>query len=765
MRIRSEVNVKKRQRVILIILLICLLVISSGCHRKEKGEIGGTNNTMGRYVEGTLQFPREFTQTNGIVKQNDGSYLSFDGQNGLFESTDQGSSWHRKETAWLQELGTGGYYISEAVISQSGEIAIIYYFYSEDGNSDQPARCVYIAADESVREIKIELEDAFLLKLLFKEDGRLFFCDTAGRVYEIDKKNGESTELCQTDSYIEYWNFVGEKLVTISTGDRKSLIFDLNMKQIEEEDTVLDRFLQDVSKVDQGFNSDSSVVLIARGEEENSMYLACRGGLYYHVLGGNVMEQVVDGKLSTFGNPSSRLVSLTAGDDKTFLVLYSGGELIRYNYDDTVPTVPETELRIYGLEENKTIRQAIAKYQRENPEVYVNFEIGISNEDAVTTEEAVKVLNTEIIAGKGPDIILMDKLSVEYYAEKGVLLELSPVLEDRKEQLFTNISDTYKKEDKIYAVPARFSFSILAGRSSDVNQISDLATFAAAIQEIRAHEAVGNILGIYTEEELLDLLSISCGPSWIKEDGTIDQEKLKEFFFYAKQIYEAEKLGITPDMDKAYRETEESNANQTEDIQDAVINALYLSAGDQRIACGYVSGIDMDYTVISSLFHSLHETGSIQSFQLQAHNVYLPKTVVAINANTANVAKAREFIRLLLSEQIQSVDLSDGLPVNKASFEKLLADSTKNGEAAEDTGTLGMTGKNGDTILLELKKLSGKEAGQLRSLVENLGTPDLTDRILLDCVRTLGPSALNGKKNIDQVVLEIIEKQQIRLKE
>lgn len=756
---------KKGQRVIRIILLICLLVISSGCHRKEKGEIGGTNNTMGRYVEGSLQFPREFTQTNGIVKQNDGSYLSFDGQNGLFESTDQGSSWHRKETAWLQELGNGAYYISEAVISQSGEIAIIYYFYSEDGNSDQPARCIYIAADESVREINIELEDAFLLKLLFKEDGRLFFCDTAGRVYEIDKKDGECTEICQTDSYIEYWNFVGEKLVTISTGDRKSLIYDLNMKQIEEEDTVLDRFLQDVSKVDQGFNSDSSVVLIARGEEENSMYLACRGGLYYHVLGGNVMEQVVDGKLSTFGNPSSRLVSLTAGDDKTFLVLYSGGELIRYTYDDTVPTVPETELRIYGLEENKTIRQAIAKYQRENPEVYVNFEIGISNEDDVTTEDAVKVLNTEIIAGKGPDIILMDKLSVEYYAEKGVLLDLSPVLQDRKGQLFTNISDTFKKEDKIYAVPARFSFSILAGRSIDVNQISDLATFAAAIQEIRAREAVGNILGIYTEEELIDLLSISCGPSWIKEDGTINQEKLKDFFFYAKQIYETEKMGITPDMDKAYRETEESNADQTEDIRDAVTNALYLSAGDQRIACGYVSGIDMGYTVITSLFHSLHETGSIQSFQLQAHNVYLPKTVVAINANTANAAKAREFIRLLLSEQIQNVDLSDGFPVNKASFEKLLADSTKNGEAAEDTGMLGMTGKNGDTILLELKKLSGKEAGQLRSLVENLGTPDLTDRILLDCVRTLGPSALNGKKNIDQVVLEIIEKQQIRLKE
>ena len=52
----------------------------------------------------------------------------------------------------------------------------------------------------------------------------------------------------------------------------------------------------------------------------------------------------------------------------------------------------------------------------------------MSGDDGVTRTDALKTLNTEIMAGKGPDILILDGISSETYVEQGMLEDLSGIL-------------------------------------------------------------------------------------------------------------------------------------------------------------------------------------------------------------------------------------------------------------------------------------------------------------------------------------------------
>ena len=63
--------------------------------------------------------------------------------------------------------------------------------------------------------------------------------------------------------------------------------------------------------------------------------------------------------------------------------------------------------------------------QREHTDVYISYEIGCAGEEGFNWEDALKSLSTQLLAGKGPDVLDLTGLPWESYAEKGVLLDLS----------------------------------------------------------------------------------------------------------------------------------------------------------------------------------------------------------------------------------------------------------------------------------------------------------------------------------------------------
>ena len=51
----------------------------------------------------------------------------------------------------------------------------------------------------------------------------------------------------------------------------------------------------------------------------------------------------------------------------------NGGRLVSYKYSADTPTVPDTELTIYSLEENSGIRQAVVMFQKKYPDIYLQM--------------------------------------------------------------------------------------------------------------------------------------------------------------------------------------------------------------------------------------------------------------------------------------------------------------------------------------------------------------------------------------------------------
>ncbi len=146
-----------------------------------------------------------------------------------------------------------------------------------------------------------------------------------------------------------------------------------------------------------------------------------------------------------------------------FLVLYDNSELMCYTYDDLLPAVPEA-MRVFSVYEDSQVMRAVNGFRRKHPEIPVIYEAGMNSEYGKTMDDMLKNLATEIAAGNGPDILVMDDIPFDSYAEKGVLADLSDLREGmRAEDWFANVIDAFAKDGKLYAIPMTFSVPVLGG--------------------------------------------------------------------------------------------------------------------------------------------------------------------------------------------------------------------------------------------------------------------------------------------------------------
>ena len=189
----------------------------------------------------------------------------------------------------------------------------------------------------------------------------------------------------------------------------------------------------------------------------------------------------------------------------------------------------------------------LSMFQKKYPDIYLTLETGMSGDDGVTRTDALKTLNTEIMAGKGPDILILDGISSETYVEQGMLEDLSGIL--KAAGLLSNIEEAYKSEDgSIYEMPVKFGVPMIEGKKEDVDAVTDLTSLADVTEKHKEE------YGLSTEtfcklplaysmypKAFLEELADDNSAAWVKENGTLDEEKVKEFLEQAGRIYQAGK--------------------------------------------------------------------------------------------------------------------------------------------------------------------------------------------------------------------------------
>ena len=265
-------------------------------------------------------------------------------------------------------------------------------------------------------------------------------------IYEIDQETGESRLVMQIDAIPDVF-CIWDHYLAAKSEQEGIFLYDLDTGEEIEDDVLTDFVKQNYAPDSMVFSSTYTIF----PAEDGGIYLAGASGLHRHVIGGGAMEQVIDANLSTLANPGYHLLGMITLENNEFMAIYSDSRLIRYVYDPTVPTVPNETVKLYSLTGIDTLRQAVSIYQTEHPEVYVEYEIGMEDNSSVTREDALKKLNTEIMAGNGPDVLILDGLPVDSYIEKGLLKDISPLIDGLSEEgkLFDNIVEAFRKDGKM----------------------------------------------------------------------------------------------------------------------------------------------------------------------------------------------------------------------------------------------------------------------------------------------------------------------------
>ncbi|WP_455714030.1 hypothetical protein [Anaerosporobacter sp.] len=775
----------RKKRLLLYVLLLTCVSIVVGCSGKKSGDKGSkVNNTdnqnttenitvdtldeqddkdkknqaMGRYIEKPCGTIGDGANISEMTLMEDGNLVILDTQIGaLFTSKDVGDTWSSEEVrAMSSVLTSSNCEVTSAAVSKNGDIFFSYIPWDEvtDKKYSSYEKYVYIAKDNKKKELKLTVskKNSWLQQAEFTADNELYALTHSGELIKINVSDESVEKVFEGESSLD--TFAVDKTYIVAQGGDIGYIYNTDTKELITNDSVLNDFLDSTIKEIQLCKLDVS-------DKENAIYVTCQFGVYRHVLNGNVMEQLVSGELTNLGSPSISVTSFQVKEDGSFLIGYTSGELDSYCYNADVPSVPSNQIRVYSLYESKTIQQAIADYRKNNPDMFIKLEIGLTGNDAMTKTDAIQKLNTSVLAGDGPDIIILDGLPMDSYIEKGVLYDLSNVMKEieQSDTYFTNITHAYEKENGLYGVPMKFQIPIVTGNEKEISKVDTLEKLSQMIKDMREDDNnTTTIMGAYTPQQVLERMELGCSSSWLMKDGKMDEAKLKEYLIYAKDIYEFELEDLSEDvisMQKEYlKEVNEKLNGQTGKI---LTISTQLMSVDRKIVIGNINEI-YDYQI---LLASLSQDTSIsyQRFDMQSKYNFVPNGIVAVNAASKDMETTIDFFKTLYSKKLQEADVDEGLPVNKEVFSNLAK-----GKNVMDH-YIGTSDQNGNEVSYHLTIPTDVDMKALTEMADSLSTPCLMDSTIQDTIETYGEKVLSSEISIDEGVRAIVQKVNLYLQE
>ncbi len=722
----------------------------------------GGSGAKGRYMETAKTTPEGLKRLDRLVRLADGSLEAADISTGtVYISKDDGESWEKKETPVFTGVVETGQEIEVTSLALAPDGGMFFSYvnwanYGEEGNSEQ---FVYIDAGGQEQQVPIKpsSEDFHVEQAVFGDNGELYLEFLSSNIYKTDIATGEMEKVMASSDSL---SLVSNGDYLVSTSLESMDIYQFSTGKTLDTDTVLNDF---TSKEVAGTYSMGVFV----DGEEGQVYTASASGLYSHVFAGNVMDKLLDGGLSSLGDPTKAVIALLKNQDGSFLVGYEDGEIDALTYDKDAPAIPERELTVYTLRENDTISKAVSSFRKKHPEVYIKQERGITDEASMTAEDAVRNLNTSLLSGEGPDIILLDGMPADSYVEKGMLADLTDFTEKIKKDnfYFENVLMAYKKQDGIYALPTRFQIPIMVAEKQTLLGIDSLEGLADAVTAEREKKPdQPTICGTYAPDELLAGIKPASVSAWVK-DGEFQKDAVLEFFTQTEKIYQAEHKNITPEQEQLHEQTISQMTNfgvagirsYAEYMSLMSASQVYaVLGGEASIVMGRLNSMQ-SYEMLAGLVKT-KESCDFAPLAGQVENVFCPVGVVGVSAQTKEEELSYDFLEHLFGTEVLQNDLGDGFPVNKTAF----GEFSKNPNSDEYEVGFSVSAEDGSNhVTFTAKWPNEQEIARLEEMMESLTAPSAIEAMLEDAVMEIGEKVLNGQITPQEGADEVGQKMEL----
>lgn len=776
-------------------LLIGILMIGAyGCGNGGNDNQGFGQNSLdsteegdmavakGRYVEALKETPEGVSAIEDMVRLGDGSVAFLNPASGdLHISKDNGDTWETKEVPVLASvISVETNEVTSMAIAPDGGIFFSYVEWGSEQGDKVTEFYHYI--DKDGNDSEITLTDAtgsynfYLSQAKFTGERQLTGFMNGGMAYQIDLETKTITpmDLPDTVSVGEVTTSGLEKM--FAAGDyimSKEWLFQVST-QTAVDDTVLCDYIKEAS---QGGHS----IAACFDSSDNTMYVAAADGLYGHVIGGSIMEKLIDGEMSNLGDPTKNVVSVLKNEDNSFLMAYDDGEIDLYTFDKDVPAVPTKQITVYSLNQNILVSKAVSMFRKSHPEVFVKQEVGISGDYGITEEDAIRNLNTKLLAGEGPDILLLDHMPMDSYIEKNMLADLEEIVGglEQENNFFTNILRAYQTDKGLYAVPFRYQIPVLVGQKGKIESGQGMTSFAKTVK--KAREELPNadtVMGTYTAEELLkrlymvgsDSLLYLSGKDGVDPEKKLDKEAIKTYLEQANEIYQAEQKNITDEKLQSHLESitwQEENGmlENVENLRIDVGGIFEALTGNQSYVLGKLSGMTDLQLSLGSPDGQEEKGFDYEIFSSTEGKLFVPNGIIGMNEKTKEKELAVSFIKELLGIEVQKADLDNGFPVNADAFDKFTETLHPDASYGFSAAVISEDGQGSEPVHFSAKWPGEEAIAKLKKQIGELTIPTLSDGVVYSAVLENGIKVLEGNMSVDEGCDAIVQKIEIYLAE
>ncbi len=731
----------------------------------EEGAETADGFAMGRYVEQTLEVPEIWIHD--VAALPDGRIRLIgqaepDGQQGddapyeIWDSADGGASWEK--AAVLPEEMSEKYFISLGLAPDGGGAGAVYKM-TEDGQ-DAVIEYYNFDAEGNVTQIPVAEDAEKMQRLCFGSQGELIGQDYGNTAYRVNRETGEIEQtFTGPGDYTEIIGVCGQELLMV--GDSEVQRYDIAAGEpLPYDESLNEQLFED--GMNYAITTTSSDPIAFGYTDDGRMYYTSTKGIFAHVQGGTVVEQIVDGGMCSLSSPGIGFLGMAVSGEEIYVACLEDMEpkLLKYVYSADTPTVPDKEVRVYSLEENAEVRQAIVMYQNAHPDTRVNYEIGLSGEGGMTASDALRTLNTDIMAGNGPDVLVLDGMPVDSYIEKGVLADISEIRTTAQGDagFFEPMTSAWEEDGIVYAMPIRFKMPLIAGDPELVGQAKDLTQLADLIVSVT--DSTGSSVVSAIPSLLSDtFLYYVCAGAWRNEDSTIDQEKLLDYMVQVKKIRDSQAPFIDSQILEAYGQFI-TTSGSAERISMLGVDFSELLR-NSKLEYGAASSV-RDINNISSVNR---QKGNITFAPLsgQQSGVFVPSGLLGISSMAADPESARSFVEFMFTDEAQTQSMEGGFPVSRSALWALLHEKEP-GEPADESYTWA-DNSTGEMISMESYWMTQEEMDQLTEYVESLNTAADTDTVLLDAVLAQADKCLEGECSPEDAVNAVMQTMNLYLAE
>lgn len=696
---------------------------------------------MGRYVESQLTLPEAFTEgtylPRQLEKRGDDIFLygipnwkneqPVEGKHGIIFRLQEDNSFVEVTPEWMKEPEPD-YIVNDLKILANGDSHVLYYGQTQE---EIYKLKYYDKQSDTVEAVDITFPEGGLTDAIFMENGTLL-------LYRGDVvfayKSGET----------EYGNYY-ETMTPLFVYDEDKVITRPEMTLLEDGYLLLDAYSGEVlSQVtpDEVYPIHTTTVkpyhyLTWVIVEEEGLYVLTPEGIFFGQSEVESWQKLIDSETAPAISGRKWCHGMVKGYEEDFYLLLNT-TLYRYAYDANIKAVQDKSLRVYSLQENNFVKKAIEDFQSDNPDFSVQYETAAQG---VSKEDAIKKMNTQFAGGKGPDVIILDGLPMESYAEKGVLLDLNDVLQTvlEDDDYYGEVIRALETQDGLYGAASRFIPVFATGSEAvkpHADSIKELAEYAAGNAEERVF-----LFNFYDDKELnqtefLKSLYTCYSTELYAADGKMTEETLKNWLQSAKLLYEDAFTNNSSPASESIIIYELHKLNQILGLSEGALTFLPYEYGEPQFAAQA-----MHYEGYGSWYTGRYVTGTVVG--VCAATKY-PKEAGVLAAHLFSADNQKQYI---------AADYRVWSPVQKDAFREIAQKAEQ-----ENIGEIYNEEFFSDSEY-SLYPITGQDIEWYRNQLTQDGyaVPDfegVADRVLT-VLYELAPGYLKGEKTLDSVSGEI----------